>query len=192
MSPTATKRLDADRRRRGDRVGTASADGNPDFDEGRRRALRGDAEAEPRAFAHAGRHAQPHLVRRPTISPSPPHGSAPFRPHLAAAAAARARPPQRHVQRHERAPERLLRADDDFRRQRGFAAPPKNESRIRSSTLATDGKSMATSSASQSARLPASQAGIVGAAPLRRRAALRTRETPRGTPPPRSSPEMSG
>ena len=81
-----------------------------------------DAEPEPRALTHAGRHAQPHLVRGRHLAIAGAR-RAPLRPHLAAAAAPGTRPPQRHVQRHERAPERLLRADDDFRRQRGLRRP---------------------------------------------------------------------
>ena len=47
-------------------------------------------------------------------SPPPPQMRAPVRPHLATPAAARARAPQRHVERHEGPPERLLRCEHDF------------------------------------------------------------------------------
>jgi hypothetical protein len=62
---------------------------------------------------NAGRHAQTHFVRVANLSRSAARG-APFSPHFAAAAAARTRSTQRHMQRHEHAPERFLGTDHDF------------------------------------------------------------------------------
>src|SRR6476661_5122557 len=96
------------------------ADCNPDFDRSLRRTRGSDAEAERRAFMNAGGHAKTHFVRVSNLSGAAT-GGAPFSPHLASSSAARAGPAKRHAQRHEHAPERFLRTDDDLSGEKGLA-----------------------------------------------------------------------
>ena len=88
---------------------------------------------------------------KPARSPMPRAVGAPVAPDFAAAAALGAGAPDRHAERDDRAPERFTRRDDDVGAGLEAAGPPKNEWRMLSSTVSTDGKSTSTSSARQSA-----------------------------------------
>ena len=179
----ATGRIVLQNRRQGTAIRSAGPAGSADGDR-TSTEVRGppgrDAEPEP---------ARPHALRRHAhriscaadTSPSPPHDGH-HSDHTSP------RPPHRgHVRRSgtcsgTSAPQNascglmMISADSV-----ASGGPPKNESRIRSSTFATDGKSIATSSASQSARVPDRRPRRTsGAAP--HRAALRSPSNLEKTP----------
>src|SRR5687767_4962089 len=92
----------------GGRAATESPDTDPDLDDGRRRARRRYAESELRALADTGRYLDAHRVRGRDFAETAARGT-PLGPHLAAAAAARAGPAQRNVERDRCAFEGLTR-----------------------------------------------------------------------------------
>ena len=160
-----------------------------------RRARRRDAEPERAPSRTPAGTRRLHLVRRRDFADAAA-GGAPLRPRFrrgrrsgdrsaaAARRAARSRP---------RTPPAGSRRSPPTARPP--APPPKNESRMRSSTLETDGKSMATSSESQSARPSAPLPRQRCASYERRRVRIAqhvvgARHSENAAP--RSSPEMSG